>query len=134
MSDETKKETPGPEAGKPEGAADAGKHVDEGWKQEARRDKEKLAKEGARPRPAMPKPSFELLVVSLAMQARLAMGEFPNPVTRQQEVDLESAKHAIDLLGVLEEKTKGNLAEGEKKVLDDALYDLRMRYIAMSQV
>ncbi len=127
------------------------KHVDESWKEEARREKERLAKEeaaaeaeaeaegaGAGPegragRRALPPASFDLLVVSLAIQARIALGEIANPVTRRQELDIEQAKHAIDLLGMLEEKTKGNLTDDEKSRLESALYDLRMRYVQVMQ-
>ena len=115
------------------------KRVDEGWKEEARRDKERLAAEKApQAAPAgrdyqLPKPSFELMVTNFAIQALIAMGEIANPVTRTQERDLEAAKHAIDLLGVLEEKTRGNLSEDEKRHLEGTLYDLRMRYVSLMQ-
>lgn len=121
---------------------DEKKHVDESWKEEARREKERLAKEeadapadpsGAGSPGEMPEPSFDLLVMSLTIQARIAMGQIANPVTRKQELDLDSAKHAIDLLGVLDEKTQGNLTPDEKSHLDAALYELRMRYVAMMQ-
>ncbi len=124
---------------------DEKKRVDESWKEEARREKERLAKEEAEPAPKgdegedaadrgrIPAPSFDLLVVSLAIQARIALGEIPNPITRKQELDLDGAKHAIDLLGVLEEKTKGNLTDDEKSRLESALYSLRMRYVQMMQ-
>jgi hypothetical protein len=123
-------------------------HVDEGWKEEARREKERLAagkeREGSpaekEPEAAphareyqLPKPSFELMVTNFAIQALIAMGEIANPVTRLQERDLEAAKHAIDLLGVLEEKTRGNLTVDEKRHLDGTLYDLRMRYVSLMQ-
>ena len=121
-----------------------GKHVDESWKEEARREKERLAREEAeapaegpaegRGAPGgLPEPSFDLFVLSLAIQARIAMGEIANPVTRKQELDLDGAKHAIDLLGILEVKTKGNLTPDEKSHLEGALYDLRMRYVQLMQ-
>jgi hypothetical protein len=113
---------------------DEKKRVDEDWKREARAEKERLAREKEQerkaPRPApMPPASFELVVTNYALQALIALGDIANPVTRKQELDLEQAKHAIDLLGVLEEKTKGNLTDDEKKHLQDTLYDLRMRYV-----
>ena len=121
------------------------KRVDESWKEEARREKERLAKEapeespdakeaGARARRyASLKPSFEMIVTNYAIQALIAMGEIANPVTRKQERDIDQAKHAIDLLGILEVKTKGNLTDEEKAHLDGTLYDLRMRYVQMMQ-
>jgi len=115
------------------------KQVDESWKEEARREKERLAAEqGPEAGPAgreyqLPKPSFELMVTNFAIQALISLGEIANPVTRLQERDLEAAKHAIDLLGVLDEKTRGNLSEDEKRHLDGTLYDLRMRYVSLMQ-
>ena len=136
---------PGPrEAGEekePRSEGDAAeKHVDESWKEEARREKERLASgeraagdaRRAQARPA-PKPSFQVIVTNLAIQALISLGEIANPITRKQERDLASAKHAIDLLGVLEEKTRGNLTDDEKKLLESTLFDLRTRYLAVGQ-
>ena len=80
----------------------------------------------------MPKPSLEMMVTNLAIQALIALGEVANPATRKQERNLPQAKHTIDLLGVLEEKTRGNLSDEEKKHLEGTLYDLRMRYVSMA--
>ena len=122
--------------------SDEKKHIDESWKEEARREKDRLAeeaKDGSEPegtaaaRGRLPEASFDLLVISLAIQARIALGEIANPVTRRQELNLEQAKHAIDLLGMLEQKTKGNLTEEEQTHLEGALYDLRMRYVQVMQ-
>jgi len=117
------------------------KHVDEGWKEEARREKERLAEEagagasasagrgGAAGGP-LPAASFELLVTHFALQALISLGAVDNPVTRKRQRDPQQAKHAIDLLAILEEKTKGNLSEDEKRHLESTLYDLRMRYVS----
>jgi len=139
MSDELDKNgEPHPEEGPVEE-----KHVDTDWKEEARREKERLAQEsleGARraerrgpgqPR-ELPEPSFQLMVTNLAIQALIAMGEIANPLTRKQERNLDQAKHTVDLLGILEEKTKGNLTDEEKRHLDGTLYDLRTRYLGLS--
>ena len=128
------------------GSPDEKKRVDESWKEEAKREKERLARgeEAAAPEEAgpedaglggreLPAASFDLLTLSLAIQARIALGEIANPVTHRQDLDLDSAKHAIDLLGVLEEKTRGNLTPDEKANLESALYELRMRYVRMMQ-
>ncbi len=122
------------------------KHIDEGWKEEARREKERLARgedqsgdegpSGGAGGPGdrkIPPASIDLLVISLAIQARIALGEIANPITRRQDLDLDAAKHAIDLLGVLEEKTQGNLTPDEKANLESALYELRMRYVQVMQ-
>jgi len=77
----------------------------------------------------LPPPSLEVIVSTFATQAVVALGQAPNPVTNKTEVDLEQAKFAIDLLQVLEEKTKGNREESEEQLLTDLLYRLRMLYI-----
>jgi len=56
----------------------------------------------------------------------------PHPATRKQAVNLSQAKYLIDLLGVLEEKTKGNLSVDEERLFKDLLYQLRMRYLTKS--
>jgi hypothetical protein len=110
----------------------AEKRVDEGWKEEAKREKEKLAGQPGGAKVPLPEPSIELIVTHFAIQALIALGDIANPVTRKQERDLDQAKHSIDLLGVLEEKTRGNLSEDEKRHLEGTLYDLRMRYVSMA--
>lgn len=73
---------------------------------------------------------FDLFVSSLAMEALIALGDMAHPVTRKQQTNPGQAKYLIDLLGILEGKTKGNLTVDEEKLLKDALYQLRMRYLA----
>ena len=77
-----------------------------------------------------PPAQFDLFVSSLAMEAFIALGDIPHPVTRKQSVNVGQAKYLIDLLGILEQKTKGNLTVDEERLLKDALYQLRMRYMA----
>ena len=109
------------------------KKVDHEWKKQAREEKEKLAKEGPdRNSGPPPEASFALIVSSFLAQAMIALGEIQSPVDGQQRRDLEAAKFSIDLLQVLEEKTQGNLTDDEKKMLQAALYDLRMRYVHAS--
>jgi hypothetical protein len=77
---------------------------------------------------ALPEASFELLVVSLGMQARMELGpggddeQGPSP-------NLDLARHTIDLLAVLQEKTKGNLKLEESRLLENTLTELRFRYV-----
>ena len=126
------------------------KRVDESWKEQAEREKQQggpptppAAQPG--PSPAAPGPvesreepaglpeaRFDLFVSGLAMEALIAMGDIPHPATRKHSVNLPQAKYLIDLLGVLGEKTAGNLAVEEEKLLKDALYQLRMRYLTKS--
>ncbi|MCD6304577.1 MAG: DUF1844 domain-containing protein [Planctomycetes bacterium] len=120
--------------------------VDDDWKAQARAEKEKLAKEveqkaqaaGASPAGAamggrqLPKASFSTHVNSLMAQAFLALGGMADSQGRRY-VDLDLAKYHIDTLAVLEEKTRGNLTEDEKKLLDQALYECRMQYVDIAQ-
>jgi len=79
------------------------------------------------------KPSFEVIVSTYATQAAVALGQMPNPLTKKTEKDLPQAKFAIDLLQILDEKTKGNRTAEEDKFLSDCLYQLRMVYIAQAK-
>lgn len=72
---------------------------------------------------------FASLLLSLAAGAQAALGIAPHPVTGKLEKNLKQAKYSVDLLGLLEEKTKGNLSKEEAQLLEALLYDLRMRYI-----
>jgi hypothetical protein len=78
---------------------------------------------------SLPEPNFQVLISTFATQAAVALGQIANPMTNKTEVDLEQAKFAIDLLQVLDEKTKGNLSNEEESYLGDLLYQLRMVYI-----
>ena len=75
---------------------------------------------------------FDLFVSSMAMEALIGLGDTPHPSTRKTSVNLPQARYVIDLLGMLSEKTKGNLSVDEEKLLKDVLYQLRMRYLAKS--
>src|SRR5205823_6881947 len=76
--------------------------------------------------------SFLSLIMSLASNAASSMGMMPHPVTGETEVDLKTAKHWIDVLGMLEQKTHGNLDEQEAQVVESLLADLRMQYVSFS--
>ena len=81
------------------------------------------------PERLIPPATFLTLVTELAIQVMMNLGEIPNPVTGEPRADLEHAKHTIDLMGVLQEKTRGNLDEEEERALNQYLYDLRMKYV-----
>lgn len=120
------------------------KRVDESWKEQVEQEKRAVeapasapgqapSREGGRVPPEAAQPPearFDLLVSSLAMEGLIALGEMPHPATRKQAANLPQAKYLIDLLGILEEKTRGNLSVEEERLLHDALYQLRMRYLA----
>ncbi len=104
--------------------------VDESWKEQARREKEKLgASQDTEESEPLPDASFLGLVEELALRVLFALGQMPNPVTGTQETDLPAARYTIDLLGVLEEKTSGNLSQEESAALAELLGRLRMTYI-----
>jgi len=77
--------------------------------------------------------SSEMLFLQLILMFQTAalqqMGKLMNPLTQKVEKDLEQAKFSIDILGMLEEKTRGSLSEEEKKFLDHVLFELRMNYL-----
>ena len=70
--------------------------------------------------------------MSLSSSALLHLGEIPDPQTGQKQQDLPLAKHTIDTIGMLKEKTQGNLSDEEQKFLDSMLTDLRWRYVRAS--
>ncbi|MHC4954000.1 MAG: DUF1844 domain-containing protein [Planctomycetota bacterium] len=80
----------------------------------------------------LPEPSFEVIISTFAAQAAVALGQVPNPMTGKEEVDLVSAKFAIDLLQVLEEKSRDNCTEEEGGLLNDVLAKLRLLYVDKS--
>jgi Domain of unknown function (DUF1844) len=83
------------------------------------------------PSSALGVPRFLDLVQSLQMGAMVGLGMFQGPDGKRPPVDLPAAKDAIDLLGILQEKTKGNLTKEEEEVLREGLYHLRMGYMAL---
>ena len=72
---------------------------------------------------------FFQLVAMFQSAAMQQLGKLMNPVTNKIEKDLEQAKNSIDILGMLEVKTEGNLSEKEKKFLEHVLFELRMNYV-----
>jgi len=78
-------------------------------------------------------PSFGTLLISLSTQALMYLGEIPDLEGGATRKDLAAARNIIDLLGVLERKTAGNLDADEAALLARILYDLRMRFVAISR-
>lgn len=76
-----------------------------------------------------PTPDFNFFVTTLAIQASIGLGQVANPSTNKTEEDLIQAKFVIDTLGMLQEKTKGNLSKEESTLLENLLYELRMVYV-----
>jgi hypothetical protein len=78
------------------------------------------------------KQMFFSLIYSFQMQTMMHLGKIKNPVSDKIETDLQAAQATIDLIEMLSEKTKGNLAEEEKRFLDSALSDLKLNYVEES--
>ena len=76
----------------------------------------------------LPKIDFSTFVLSLIGSAHVHLGDAPGP-DGKAEPDLELARQTIDVLGILQDKTKGNLSGEEERLLHQALYDLRMRFV-----
>lgn len=106
------------------------KEIDESWKNAVEKEKEELKKEG---KFVPPEADFSFFVTTLSLQASIALGQIPNPATNKKEEDLNQAKFLIDTLGMLEEKTKGNLNSEEAQLLENLLYELRMQYVNKSK-
>jgi Domain of unknown function (DUF1844) len=78
--------------------------------------------------------TFSGFVLSLASTAAVHFGDLPDPSTGQKgEPDLDAASRVIELLAMLQTKTKGNLIEPEERLLDDLLYELRLRFVQARQ-
>lgn len=127
--------------------------IDEDWKSQVQAEKEAAEKARTAPQPEddaseatdetpqaksepasetdppLPPASFPMLVQTLAMQAMASLGIFPDPIENKPVVRLNHAKHAIDSLGILEDKTKGNLTADETRLLSETLHQLRMAYV-----
>jgi hypothetical protein len=84
-------------------------------------------KQEAPPRPPIDFPSY---ILSYYTQGLVLLGEVPNPYTNKKEEDVEAARHTVDILSMLQEKTKGNLGKDEEQLLDSVLYELRMKFMA----
>jgi|SRR5579859_726493 len=126
------------------------KRVDEDWKRRAQAEKElDAAKFTAAPAPAAasgpaaapgapradlkPNPLFGGLVESLASQALMFMGAMRDPMTGQAHQDFQQSQAMIEMLSMLEEKTKGNLAKEESDMLKQVLDEVRMHFVRLTQ-
>lgn len=115
--------------------------IDDDWKAQARAEKEKLAEQaekgpaapGGAGRQEIPPADFAALVNALVTNIIFALGGIEDPKSGKRFIDLDLAKHYIDLLAVLEDKTRNNLTEDEKKIIDAALYETRIHYVQIAQ-
>jgi hypothetical protein len=118
--------------------------IDEDWKQQARKEKEKLAEVEAKTEEAketeeqeakrpLPPADFTGLVSMLATQAFFAMGVLRAEDDEEREPDLNAAKYNIDMLEIIQKKTENNLTEQESDLLQNTLHQVRMTFVKLSQ-
>ncbi len=81
----------------------------------------------------LPPPNLTFLASSLYLQGMISLGMLPNPATDEPQVDLDQAKHAIDTLQVLQEKTEGNRTPQETAEMETMLHELRLGYISQGR-
>jgi len=134
------------------------KKVDESWKEQVEKEKsaqpppppqpkrqeppaapagrqpqQQQPQQPQRPRRGAPQSDFSMFLSSLSMQALVALGEVAHPVTGLAQPEPEQARYLIDVLGLLQEKTQGNLSPEETTLMDGLLYELRMKFVERTQ-
>ena len=102
---------------------------EEDRKVKVEKEKEPEAPERAEAEEIYPEINFTSFILSLSTTAMYHFGDFPDPVSGKVEKNLLAAKQTIDILGMLKDKTAGNIDESEKNLLEGMLFDLRMRYV-----
>ena len=115
--------------GKAEQSADGEQRADGEQSGEEEQNAESTSTQREEPAPPPPPASFEILVSMLFTQAMSMLGQIPDPNTGKPSVNKPYAKHHIDTLEMLSEKTTGNLTESESSMLSEALHALRMTYV-----
>lgn len=114
--------------------------IDEDWKQQAQKEKEKLVEEEKakktgeqKAKRPLPPADFTGLVSMLATQAFFAMGVLRAEDDEEREPDLNAAKYNIDMLEIIQKKTENNLTEQESDLLQNTLHQVRMTFVKLSQ-
>ena len=109
--------------------------IDEDWKSQVEAEKAAFAEEPGTPPQGntgeLPPASFEMLVTTFATEAMVALGQLPNPFTNEHSLNWDHAKYTIDMLQVVEEKTKGNLSTEESAMLEGLLHQLRLAFVTL---
>ena len=108
---------------------DKGELKEEGQEEKIKEEKEEEPTKEEPQSIPLPEVSLSSLVFSLSSSALLHLGEIADPQTGEKKEDFALAKHSIDTIGMLKDKTKGNLTEEEDKFLESILTDLRWRYV-----
>jgi len=103
------------------------KNIDDEWKRAIEEERQKEDSDGdANSMPV----DFGIFLSGLMFDCLVALGEIENPITKKTDQNLKHAKYAIDILGLIKEKTDGNLTDEESEVLESMLYQLRTKYIS----
>ncbi len=118
--------------------------IDEDWKSQVEKERE-AAEKGETPESEAvsaqeaeggaipwPDPTLSVLITTLATQATIGLGIMAHPATGKPEPDLAQAKHLIDMLAMLQEKTEGNRTQEETMLLEQVVHELRMAYVSLS--
>jgi hypothetical protein len=110
--------------------------VDEDWKTQVEREKQ-AAEQEEPPQPPgghpLPPPDLTFLASSLYLQTMVALGLLPNPMSDKPKRQLDQAKHTIDVLQMLEDKTQGNRTPDESAALENMLHELRLAYLSINK-
>jgi hypothetical protein len=119
-------------------------YVDEDWKTQVEREKEaarqteapatagaEQAGPSAGATPRLPPADFMFLIGTLYLQGAIALGLLPNPESKESKIQRDHAKHVIDLLAMLQQKTEGNRTADESTELENMLHQLRMAYVTV---
>ncbi|MEN6457372.1 MAG: DUF1844 domain-containing protein [Thermoguttaceae bacterium] len=118
--------------------------IDEDWKSQVQAEKEAARQSGTSDKPAsgqqpsgstppLPPADFTFLIGTLYLQGAMALGLIPNPIAKKSVRQPDHAKHAIDMLAMLQEKTEGNRTPEESSELENVLHELRMAFIGVSE-
>ncbi len=112
--------------------------VDDDWKSQVEQEKAKAQQDAdtaseSRPEEGIPPASFPILISTLASQALSGLGAIPDPIENKPVLRLDLAKHMIDTLSMLEDKTQGNLTPEETQMLTGTLHQLRMAFLSVQQ-
>ena len=97
--------------------------------EEAKREGPHAHEDSSEQATSLPEITFINFMLSLSTSAFIQLGEVEDPITQQTDKNFPLAKQTIDLIGMLREKTKGNLTSEEEKLMEHLLYDLKMRYV-----
>jgi len=97
------------------------------------RTSERTAPSGGTEQAALPDVDFATFILSLATSAQISLGAIPHPETNRISSNPPAAKQMIDVIGMLKERTRGNLTKDEETLIDQVLFNLRMHYVRVSE-